>query len=216
VIEHPHVHQCQRRLQRLRQELVGTARLGRTRGMVVRQDHRRGIHCQRFLDHLARIHRGLRDRAAEHLLQRDDAMLCIEEQHAEHLVLQHPDLQPQMVLHRLRRRHRGTAPHPLRQHTPRLRQHLLGTRRAVLAIDIAHQQCISDNGRSRRQRHGELRSVSGGIARDRSTTPQRSRQGSKTAAGRKRSPRERADLDGETDVVAWVDTASPPPQTTKP
>ena len=52
--------------------------------------------------------------------------------------------------------------------------------------------------------------VSGGIARDRSTTAQRSRQGSKTAAGRKRSPRERADLDGENDVVAWVDTASPP------
>ncbi len=51
--------------------------------------------------------------------------------------------------------------------------------------------------------------MSGGIARDRSTTAQRSRQGSKTAAGRKRSPRERADLDGENGVVAWVDTASP-------
>ena len=52
--------------------------------------------------------------------------------------------------------------------------------------------------------------MSGGIARDRSTTPQRSSQGSQTAAGRKRSPRERADLDGENDVVAWVDTAGPP------
>jgi hypothetical protein len=52
--------------------------------------------------------------------------------------------------------------------------------------------------------------VSGGIARDRSTTAQRSRQGSKTAAGRKRSHRERADLDGENGVVAWVDKASPP------
>ena len=56
----------------------------------------------------------------------------------------------------------------------------------------------------------EYSGVSGGIARDRSTTAQRSCQGSKTAAGRKRSPRERADLDGENDVVAWVDTASPP------
>jgi hypothetical protein len=53
--------------------------------------------------------------------------------------------------------------------------------------------------------------VSGGIARDRSTTAQRSCQGSKTAAGRKRSPGERADLDGENDVVAWVDTASSTP-----
>ena len=52
--------------------------------------------------------------------------------------------------------------------------------------------------------------VSGGIARDRSTTAQRSSQGSETAAGRKRSPRERADLDGENDVVAWVDQASLP------
>ena len=56
--------------------------------------------------------------------------------------------------------------------------------------------------------------VSGGIARDRSTTAQRSRQGSKTAAGSKRSPRERADLDGKNGVVAWVDTASPPSNAT--
>ena len=51
--------------------------------------------------------------------------------------------------------------------------------------------------------------MSGGIARDRSTTAQRSRQGSKTATGRKRSSRERADLDGANGVEAWVDTASP-------
>jgi hypothetical protein len=43
-----------------------------------------------------------------------------------------------------------------------------------------------------------------------------SRQGSKTAHGRKRSPRECADLDGENVVVAWVDTASPPPHATVP
>jgi hypothetical protein len=52
-------------------------------------------------------------------------------------------LKAQMVLHRLWRRHRGTTPHPLRQHAPRMRQHLLGTRRTVLAIDIAHQQRTS-------------------------------------------------------------------------
>jgi hypothetical protein len=46
--------------------------------------------------------------------------------HAENLVLQHTDLQEEVVLHRLRRRHRGTTPHPMRQHAPRLRQHLLG------------------------------------------------------------------------------------------
>ena len=40
-----------------------------------------------------------------------------------------------------------------------------------------------------------------------------SRQGSKTTAGRKRTQSERADLDGEHVVVAWVDTASPHPTT---
>ena len=49
-------------------------------------------------------------------------------------------------------------------------------------------------------------------------TPRRSasRQGSKTARGRKRSHRERADLDGENVVVALVDTVSPPPYATIP
>jgi hypothetical protein len=69
---------------------------------------------------------------------------------------------------------------------------------------------VNVNEKSGRQRLHELRSVSGRIARDRSHSAQRSSQGSKTAAGRKRSPRERADLDGENNVVAWVDTASPP------
>jgi hypothetical protein len=84
---------------------------------------------------------------------------------------------------------RYTAPHTVGQHAPRVAQHLLSKCRTVLAIDIAHQQCIDSNDeRSGRQRHGELRSVSGGIARDRSTTAQRSSQVSKTAAGRKHSP----------------------------
>jgi hypothetical protein len=64
-------------------------------------------------------------------------------------MLQRADFHPQIVLHRLRRRHRGTTPYPLRQHAPRLRKNLLGTRRTVLAIDIAHQQRIGSNdGRS--------------------------------------------------------------------
>jgi hypothetical protein len=71
--------------------------------MVVRQQDRCGIGPQRGLHHLTRVHRGLRHRAAEHLLQLDDPVLCIQEQHAEHLVLQRPDLKAQIVLHRLRR-----------------------------------------------------------------------------------------------------------------
>src|SRR5690606_20044772 len=85
----------------------------------------------------------------------------------------------------------------------------------VLAIELSRQQHMRGNGIARRdgrQRHSELQSVSGGIARDRSTTTQRSRQGSKTTAGRERSRSEGADLDGENVVVAWVDTASSSPR----
>ena len=104
MIQHPHVRQrqLQRQLQRLRQVLVGAARLDRTRGVVVRQYDSGGVAGQRGLDHLAGTHRGLRHRATEHLLQLDDAMLRIQEQHAEHLVLQHADLQQQVILYRLR------------------------------------------------------------------------------------------------------------------
>jgi hypothetical protein len=55
VIERPHVHQRQRRLQRLIQELTGPARLDRTRGVVERQDDSRSIDRQSLLDHLARV-----------------------------------------------------------------------------------------------------------------------------------------------------------------
>jgi hypothetical protein len=144
----------------------------------VRQDDSRGITRQRLFDHRACGHRGLRHRAAEHLLQLDDPVLCIQEQHAEHLVLQHPDLQEQVVLHRLRRRHRGAAPNAMRQDAPRLRQHLLGTRRAGLPETEAPRRSAAVRVRRRPQ-----------------------------AANARLS--ERADLDGENDVVAWDDTASP-------
>jgi hypothetical protein len=47
-----------------------------------------------------------------------------------------------LVPNRLRRRHRRIAPHPLRQHATGLQQHLLGARWAVLALGMAHQQCV--------------------------------------------------------------------------
>ena len=103
-----------------------------------------------------------------------------------------PDSVKEAAIHAIRD---GRNSYTLTAGIPELRQRLLERyrQRGVEAEDV-----IITSG------------VSGGIARDRSTTAQRSRQGSKTAAGRKRSPRERADLDGENGVVAWVDTASPP------
>ena len=60
VIEHTHVDQLQRGLQRLRQVLVGTARLRCARRMVVRQDDGRRVQRQARLDDFAGIDRGLR------------------------------------------------------------------------------------------------------------------------------------------------------------
>ena len=50
-----------------------------------------------------------------------------------------------------------------------------------------------------------------GLPETESLTSQRSSQGSKTTEGRQGAPRARADLDGETDVIGWVDTATRPP-----
>ena len=47
-----------------------------------------------------------------------------------------------------------------------------------------------------------------GLPETESLTSQRSGQGSKTTGGRKGAPRAHADLDGENDVIRWVDTAT--------
>jgi hypothetical protein len=80
----------QRALQRLREVLVGARRLGQPRRVVVRQDHRAGVQRQRAAHHLARVDAGLRQRAAEHLLQLQQPVLLVEEQHREHLLRASP------------------------------------------------------------------------------------------------------------------------------
>ena len=52
-----------------------------------------------------------------------------------------------------------------------------------------------------------------GLPETESLTSQRSSQGSKTTEGRKGVPRAHADLDGENDVIRWVDTATHTPTT---
>jgi len=53
-----------------------------------------------------------------------------------------------------------------------------------------------------------------GLPETESLTSQRSGQGSKTTEGRKGAPRAHADLDGENDVIRWVDTATYTPHHT--
>ena len=103
VVEDTGVHEGQRLAQRLRQQLVGPAGLGVTRRVVVGQDHRRGVAHQGTLDDLARIDAGLGQGAAEQLLCGDHAVLRIEEQGHEDLVLQTGQGHAQVVAHGLGR-----------------------------------------------------------------------------------------------------------------
>ena len=64
--------------------------------MVVRQDQRRRVASQDFLDYFAWMHLRTVDRAAEHLLVVDQSMVRIEEQHREDFVLEAGELRAQI------------------------------------------------------------------------------------------------------------------------
>jgi hypothetical protein len=102
VVEHTHLHQRQRLLQRMGDHLVGARGLGHAARVIVCQHHRRGIALECAPRHLARVHAGLRQAAAEQDLELDQPVLGVEEEHAEHLVVERCQLQRQVVLHRLR------------------------------------------------------------------------------------------------------------------
>lgn len=86
VIEDPDVEQRQRIAQSPGDELVRLARLGDSRRMVVRKDHRRRVVRECLPHDFARMHAGAVDRAAEELVEGDQAMAVVEVQAAEHLV----------------------------------------------------------------------------------------------------------------------------------
>ena len=66
--------------------------------MVVGEDDRRGAELERALDDLARVHARLRQRAAEHFLEPDQAALRVDEEHGEDLVAAAAQLQLQVLL----------------------------------------------------------------------------------------------------------------------
>lgn len=80
MIQRADIHQRQGLLQALCEHLVSLAWLWISAWMVVREDHCRSIQAQRFLDHLAWVHRRTVDGAAEHLDVLDQAMLGIQKQ----------------------------------------------------------------------------------------------------------------------------------------
>src|SRR5690606_20016784 len=65
VVEQAHVHQVQGLLQPGGDRAVGGAGLAAAAGVVVAHDDRRRVVAQRAPDHLARVHLGAVDRAAE-------------------------------------------------------------------------------------------------------------------------------------------------------
>src|SRR6266704_1908431 len=103
MIEHLDVDECERGFQRSREDLVGVARLGDARRVVVREDHGGGVVLERALHDLARIDAGLRERAAEKLFRRCHAVLRVEEQHDEDFLFAPGEREAQIIAHRPRR-----------------------------------------------------------------------------------------------------------------
>ena len=70
-------------------------------GVVVRQHHGGGVVVQGPQHHLARVHRGLTERAAKQLLHGNQVVLAVQKQHGKHLVLAVCQVQLQIVFHGL-------------------------------------------------------------------------------------------------------------------
>ena len=83
VIESAHVDQAQGLLQRQCEAFVGDAGVEAARRVVVRQHDAGGIVSQGSLDDFARIHAGVRQRAAEQFFAFEQAVLYIEMQYHE-------------------------------------------------------------------------------------------------------------------------------------
>src|SRR6266699_2539170 len=99
MIEHLDVDECERGFQRSREDLVGVARLGDARRMVVREDHRGGIVLERAFHDLARIDARLRQSAAQKLFRRDYAVLRVEKHYHEHFLLASREREAQIIAH---------------------------------------------------------------------------------------------------------------------
>ena len=83
MVDHPHIHQAQRLLQALCQQLIGPRGLGFPRGMVVRNGQRGGVTGERPLDQFPRIDGGLGQCPPEQLLDFDQAMLGVQVERQE-------------------------------------------------------------------------------------------------------------------------------------
>src|SRR6266704_5776469 len=119
MVEHLDVDERERGFQRSREDLVGVARLGDARGVVVSEDHGGRVVLERALHDLARIDARLRQSAAEKLFRRRHAVLRVEEQHDEDFLFAPREREAQIVAHRPRRGERVARGDLLLQGTSR-------------------------------------------------------------------------------------------------
>src|SRR5580658_7322445 len=118
VIQQLDVHQGERLLDALGNELIRLARFRDARGMVVSHDDRGRIALQRQLDDLARMHARTVDRAAEQLLEVDEAVALVEIQAAKYFVLEVAELRGEKIAGRPRAGQGGSGAQRLRQLPP--------------------------------------------------------------------------------------------------
>lgn len=78
VVEHINLHQPQRVAQGAGQAVVGVARRGVARWVVVRKDDCGGVVLQRDFHHFARPHSGFIDGAAEQFFHADQSVAGVE------------------------------------------------------------------------------------------------------------------------------------------
>lgn len=97
VIHHPDVDHGQGGFEPIRERAISSRGLGHPRGMLVRQDQRRGVEGQGALDDHPRVHRGLVDRTLEQRLVGEHLVLAVEEHDGEDFVGLRDQFQAQIV-----------------------------------------------------------------------------------------------------------------------
>ena len=117
--------------------------------MVVRNDDGRRVALQCLLHDFTRIHQCLVDRAAEYFGVFDQAIVRIEKQHREHLVLKPGQLGALVFLDHRRLSERRAALHLLVDGLTSRIQNLVGSGQQIAAPLIAHHQRGIEGGKGK-------------------------------------------------------------------
>ena len=99
VVEDLHVHERQSFFEATCEQLIGLARLRGAGRMVMSEDHGGGVGSERRLHNFPRVDAGLRQCAAERLVEFDDAVLHIKPDAHEDLVQLSSQGKPQVIAH---------------------------------------------------------------------------------------------------------------------